>query len=95
MITSSPTDPPGNIDFSMIGAGIIGLAIAKSLAEKGQTVTTLEQEKCYGSGDSSRNNEVVHAGIYYLRHSLKARLCVEGKHQLYVFCKKYNLPHHR
>ena len=95
MITSSPTDPPGNIDVSMIGAGIIGLAIAKSLAEKGQTVTALEQEKCYGSGDSSRNSEVVHAAIYYPQHSLKARLCVEGKHQLSDFCKKYKLPRHR
>ena len=71
MITSSPTDPPGNIDVSMIGAGIIGLAIAKSLAEKGQTVTALEQERCYGSGDSSRNSEWF--TLVFITRSIRSR----------------------
>ena len=81
------------IDCIVIGAGVIGLAIARKFALSGQTVFVLESEKHIGSGISSRNSEVIHAGIYYPPNSLKAKLCVKGKKQLYAYLTERNIPH--
>ncbi|MBU2713079.1 NAD(P)/FAD-dependent oxidoreductase [Zooshikella harenae] len=84
-----------SVDITIIGAGVIGLAIAARLAKPNRTVVILEQHKHIGEEISSRNSEVIHAGIYYPPQSLKARLCVQGKEQLYDFCQQYQIPHRR
>ena len=68
------------VDAVVIGAGVIGLAVGRALALSGREVLVLESENAIGTGTSSRNSEVIHAGIYYPAGSLKARLCVQGKH---------------
>lgn len=73
----------------------MGLAIAQRLARTGRRVLVLEQEAWVGQHASSRNSEVIHAGIYYPPGSLKARLCVEGRELLYAWCKEYGVPHRR
>lgn len=83
------------VDAVVIGAGVVGLAIAARLAREGRETIILETENTYGSGVSSRNSEVIHAGIYYPRGSLKARLCVEGRQALYEFCEAHNVAHCR
>nr|WP_246254454.1 FAD-dependent oxidoreductase [Comamonas jiangduensis] len=70
----------------VIGAGVVGLAVGRALAQSGREVIVLEGADAIGTGTSSRNSEVIHAGIYYPTGSLKARLCVKGKEQLYAFC---------
>jgi L-2-hydroxyglutarate oxidase LhgO len=80
-------------DVVVIGAGVVGLAIAARLAEKGFSVILLEKESKFGTGISSRNSEVIHAGIYYKTDSLKATLCLRGKTLIYDHCKKYNIAH--
>lgn len=80
-----------DIETIIIGAGVVGLSIAKSLSEI-QEVVLLEKNKFIADETSSRNSEVIHAGIYYPPNSLKAKFCVEGKKLLYVFCEKYNIP---
>jgi len=82
-------------DCVVIGAGVVGLAIARRLAMTGREVIVLEREASIGAGISSRNSEVIHAGIYYPPGSLKARLCVEGKQALYAFCRSHSVPHDR
>ena len=77
----------------IIGAGVIGLSVAKELAAKGHSVILLEKEERYGSGVSSRSTEVIHSGIYYKTGSLKAKLCVRGKRLLYEHCAKYKVKH--
>ncbi len=77
----------------IIGAGVVGLAIARKLSMAGHDVTVLEQHKIIGSETSARNSEVIHAGIYYPKDSLKAQTCVDGKKQLYEFCQSHGLPH--
>jgi L-2-hydroxyglutarate oxidase LhgO len=79
----------------VIGAGVVGLACAARLAEAGRDVLVLEQHELIGSETSSRNSEVIHAGIYYPTGSQKARLCVEGKAMLYDYCERYAVPHAR
>ena len=78
-------------DVLIIGAGIVGLAISRKLAEEGYSVIVLDKELEYGMGISSRNSEVIHAGIYYQTESLKASLCLRGKILLYEHCKNYNV----
>lgn len=73
-------------DITIIGAGVIGLAIARSLAMAGREVVLLEQENRFGCHSSSRNSEVIHAGLYYPTGSLKARFCVDGSRRLYDYC---------
>lgn len=79
----------------VIGAGVVGLAVARALALTGREVIVLEAESAIGTGISSRNSEVIHAGIYYPQNSLKARLCVQGKRQLYDYCLERGVAHQR
>lgn len=83
------------VDCVVIGAGVVGLACAAALAQKGREVVVLERHGRIGSETSSRNSEVIHAGIYYPPGSLKARLCVEGKALLYAHCARVGVPHRR
>ena len=82
-------------DAIVIGAGVIGLAVARELAMHGRQVIVIERNGTIGQETSSRNSEVIHAGIYYPRNSLKARLCVAGKEQLYTYCREKDIPHER
>ena len=84
-----------DIDAIIIGAGVIGLAIGRALALQGRSVIVLEKEAEFGSATSSRNSEVIHAGLYYPQGSLKARLCVEGRKRLYHFCESHGVSHRR
>lgn len=79
----------------VIGAGVIGLAIARALAESGREVVVLESAEAIGTGISSRNSEVIHAGIYYRPDSLMRRFCVEGRERLYAYCSERGIPHKR
>lgn len=84
-----------DIETLVIGAGVIGLAIGRALALKGREVMVLERHGLIGSETSARNSEVIHAGIYYPPGSLKAKLCLPGKHQLYEFCAENGIAHER
>jgi L-2-hydroxyglutarate oxidase LhgO len=84
-----------SIDTVVIGAGVIGLATARELALAGHEVLILEACERFGTQTSSRNSEVIHAGIYYPPGSLKARLCVEGKERLYRYCAARGIAHRR
>ena len=81
------------IDCAVVGAGVVGLAVARALALAGRDVIVLEAEDAIGTHTSSRNSEVIHAGIYYPQGSLKARLCVAGKQLLYDYCRERAVPH--
>jgi len=81
------------VDAIVIGAGVVGLAIARALSLSGKEVIIIEADKAIGMGTSSRNSEVIHAGIYYPKDSLKARLCVTGKEMLYNFCESHGVPY--
>ena len=81
-----------SIDAVVIGAGVVGLAVARALAQSGREVIVLEAEDAIGTHTSSRNSEVIHAGIYYPKDSLKARACVEGRHRLYDYCASHGVP---
>jgi L-2-hydroxyglutarate oxidase LhgO len=83
------------VDAVVIGAGVVGLAVARALALQGREVWLLESENAIGTGTSSRNSEVIHAGIYYPQGSLKARLCVDGKNQLYGYAAERGIGHKR
>ena len=83
------------IETVVVGAGVVGLAIARSLALQGREVLVLESEAGIGQGTSSRNSEVLHAGLYYLQGSLKSRFCVEGRRALYAYCAERGVPHRR
>lgn len=83
------------IDCAVIGAGAVGLAIARRLAIAGREVVILEAEQAFGTHTSSRNSEVIHAGIYYPTGSLKARLCVPGRRALYQYCAAHDVNHRR
>lgn len=82
-------------DVIIVGAGVIGLAVARALAMAGRDVLVVEAEPVIGSGASSRNSEVIHAGLYYPPGSLKARLCVEGRERLYRYCSERGVAHRR
>ena len=83
------------VDAVVIGAGLVGLAVARALALAGREVVILEAEDAIGTHTSSRNSEVIHAGIYYPKGSLKARACVEGRQRLYAYCAARGVPHRR
>ena len=84
-----------DIDCIVIGAGVIGLAVARALARDGRGVAILETERQFGMHTSSRNSEVIHAGIHYEPGSLKARLCVTGRDLLYRYCSRRSIEHRR
>lgn len=84
-----------SVDAVVVGAGVVGLAVARALAMTGREVIVLEACEAFGTQTSSRNSEVIHAGIYYPTGSLKARLCVSGKHLLYAYCAARGVPHRR
>lgn len=79
------------LDAVVIGAGVVGLAVARALAQAGRDVVVLEKERAIGTGVSARNSEVVHAGLYYPTGSLKAQLCVRGKALLYELCATHGV----
>ncbi len=81
------------LDCVVIGAGVVGLAIARRMAFDGREVVILEAEEAFGTHTSARNSEVIHAGIYYASGSLKARLCVPGKQALYRYCAEHDVRH--
>lgn len=85
----------GSAEIVIIGAGVVGLAVAAELARDAgrRTVVIMERHEKFGRESSSRNSEVIHAGIYYPTGSLKARLCVEGNALLYDFCRRWDIPH--
>ena len=83
------------VECLVVGAGVIGLAVARALARAGREVIVVESESGIGSGVSSRNSEVIHAGIYYPTGLVKTRLCVDGKAMLYAFCQDFGVPHKR
>jgi L-2-hydroxyglutarate oxidase LhgO len=83
------------IDCVVAGAGVVGLAVARVLALAGREVIVIEQADAIGTVTSSRNSEVIHAGLYYAPGSLKARLCVEGRRRLYTYCAEHTVAHKR
>ncbi|MEN6461463.1 MAG: FAD-dependent oxidoreductase, partial [Syntrophomonas sp.] len=84
------------VDIVIIGAGVVGLAIARELADLShKSIVVLEQNRTYGQETSSRNSEVIHAGIYHPANMLKTRLCTEGNHLLYEFCRLHKVAHRR
>lgn len=97
--TFSPSSQPSaDFTYVVIGGGVVGLAIARELVQKGSpsdSVLLLERHGAVGTETSSRNSEVIHAGIYYGRDSLKTELCLRGKDMLYSLCEKHNIPHRR
>jgi L-2-hydroxyglutarate oxidase LhgO len=83
------------VDALVVGAGVIGLAVARELARAGHEVVVAEGAEAIGTGTSSRNSEVIHAGLYYPPGSLKARLCVRGRDSLYTYCAERGIAHRR
>jgi L-2-hydroxyglutarate oxidase LhgO len=83
------------VDCIVIGAGVVGLAVARALSMRGREVVILERERQFGMHTSSRNSEVIHAGIHYEPHSLKATLCVSGRDLLYRYCAERGIEHRR
>lgn len=83
------------LDAVVVGAGVVGLAVARALALGGREVVVLEAAGAFGTGISSRSSEVIHAGLYYPQGSLKARLCVRGRRLLYDYCAERGVPHRR
>jgi L-2-hydroxyglutarate oxidase LhgO len=83
------------VECVVVGAGVVGLAVARALALDGHEVLVLEKERWIGSETSSRNSEVIHAGLYYPKGSLKAVLCLEGRRALYEYCREHGVPHKR
>jgi len=83
------------VDVVVVGAGVVGLAVARELAARGRETLILEAAARFGTGASSRNSGVIHAGLYYPPGSLKARLCVAGRERLYAFCSARGIAHRR
>lgn len=83
------------VDCVVVGAGVVGLAIARQLALAGRDVLILERHAAFGTETSARNSEVIHAGLHYAAGSLKARTCVRGKALLYQYCERQGIPYHR
>ncbi len=83
------------VDVAVIGAGVVGLAVARELAQRGREVVVIEAAAAIGTGISSRNSEVIHAGLYHPAGSLKAQLCVRGKQLLYDYCRARDIAHRR
>lgn len=84
-----------HVDIAIIGAGVVGLAIAERLSVNGRRIVVVERHDAFGRETSSRNSEVIHAGLYYPPGSLKAKLCVEGNRLMYEFCEENGVPYKR
>lgn len=82
-------------EVTIIGAGVVGLAVAERLSKRSKSIVVLEKHERYGMETSSRNSEVIHAGIYYPPESLKTKLCVKGRDELYSLCDKYGIAHRK
>ncbi|KAF1877670.1 hypothetical protein Lal_00040388 [Lupinus albus] len=91
--TTSYSVPKEKVECIVIGAGVVGIAVARSLALKGRDVLVIESASTFGTCTSSRNSEVIHAGIYYPHNSFKALFCVRGREMLYEYCSKHDIPH--
>src|ERR687894_1564614 len=83
------------MDVLVIGAGVVGLAIARAMALRGHSVIVAEATGGIGNGVSSRNSEVIHAGMYYPADSVRARHCVAGRRMLYDYCQSHGVPHRK
>jgi L-2-hydroxyglutarate oxidase LhgO len=83
------------VDALIVGAGVIGLALAREMARAGREVIVIDSAEGIGTATSARNSEVIHAGLYYTPGSLKARLCVEGRDALYAYCAERGIAHRR
>src|SRR5512143_875982 len=79
----------------VIGAGVVGLAVARAIALRAHDVVVAEAENAIGTGISSRNSEVIHGGMYYPTGTLRARHCVRGRRMLYEFCAAHGVPHRK
>src|SRR5687768_2386457 len=97
VLQAHSTDPPQSCDFVVVGAGIVGLAVARELARRhdGATVAVLERENGIARHQTGHSSGVIHAGIYYRPGSLKAKLCVEGARELYGYCEERGIPAER
>ena len=84
-----------NTDVLIVGSGVIGLSIARSVSTLGLDVILVEKERRSGESISSRNSGVIHAGMYYPSNSLKAKLCVKGNELLYKLCEEKNIDHQK
>ncbi|MFM6990833.1 MAG: NAD(P)/FAD-dependent oxidoreductase [Rhodoferax sp.] len=93
--SAHPCSSPESVDAVVIGAGVVGLAVARCLALQGREVWVLDAADAIGTGVSARNSEVIHAGMYYPAGSLKARLCVQGRELLYRYCTGRGIAHRR
>ncbi|GMY19954.1 L-2-hydroxyglutarate dehydrogenase, mitochondrial isoform X1 [Fagus crenata] len=91
--STARTVPRERAECVVIGAGVVGVAVARELALRGKQVLVLDSAPTFGTGTSSRNSEVIHAGIYYPPNSLKAILCVRGREMLYKYCYEHDIPH--
>ena len=87
--------PAERVDCVVVGAGVVGLAVARALALAGREVLILEAQNAIGTQTSARNSEVIHAGMYYPTGSLKAKLCVQGRDLLYAYCEQRGIAHRR
>ena len=81
------------VDVVVVGAGVVGIAVARALAQAGREVIVLDAAEGIGTETSSRNSEVIHAGIYYPQGSLMARFCVQGRRMLYRYCDERGVPY--
>lgn len=90
---AAPGTPRERVECVVVGAGVVGLAIARAMAMRGREVVVVDAAPTVGTSTSSRNSEVIHAGIYYPNSSLKALLCVQGRKSLYSYCQERNVPY--
>ena len=81
------------VDTIVIGAGVVGLAIARKFALSKKDVLVIEEQSTFGTITSTRNSGVIHAGVYYDKNSLKSKLCPEGNRSLYDYCERFKIPH--
>ncbi|WVZ13477.1 hypothetical protein V8G54_011043 [Vigna mungo] len=91
--STSYSVPKERVECVVIGAGVVGIAVARALALKGREVLVVESAPTFGTGTSSRSSEVIHAGIYYPANSFKATFCVRGRDMLYEYCSQHDIPH--
>ena len=82
-----------DFDITIIGSGVVGLAIGRSLVKMGKKICIIEKNTSFGLETSSRNSEVIHSGIYYPKKSLKSSLCIQGNHLIYQYCEHHNIKY--